>query len=194
MTRKCKRLNGIATRVRGATSAQSVGLEKSAHQTPAPYWGLTGTSALFGVLRNEHRLLWPNRASLERARPVLASSRSSEHPRLLAGCQRTCEQLARLEPAFIANRCWLRDVSRLTVGLPRLGTELLLFRHGQTGYFHVRHVCVELCQSSSVVVLEVGSTYRYRGPDRQTVLCPRRILPRLRPGRMTFGVPAGRPK
>jgi hypothetical protein len=170
--------------VRGATSAQSVGLEKSAHQTPA----------LFGVLRNEHRLLWPNRASLERARPVLASSRSSEHRRLLAGCQRTCKQLARLKPAFIADRCWLRDVSRLTLGLPRLGTELLLFHHGQTGYFHVRHVCVELCQSSSVVVLEVGSTYRYRGPDRQTVLCPRRILPRLRPGRMTFGVPAGRPK
>lgn len=34
--------------------------------------------------------------------------------------------------------------------------ELLLFHHGQTGYFHVRRGRAELCQSSSVVVLDGG--------------------------------------
>jgi hypothetical protein len=66
--------------------------------------------------------------------------------------------------------------------------ELLLFHHGQTGYFHIRRGRAELCQSSSVVVLDGGSTYRYQGPDRRTVLCPKRTLLRVRPGRMRPGV------
>lgn len=77
-------------------------------------------------------------------------------------------------------------------GLPRLGTELLLFHHGQTGYFHARLGRAELCQSSSVVVLDVGAPIRTGSQTggqchAQGGLCLKRPASRTREARCLNG-------